>query len=176
MFSASQVITNGPLRVQFELTYDSIWVDDALYSETQRVTLDAGSNLNRIDITYQGGDVDETLVIACGLVDRPGATARSDTSECWLSLWGATTTDTTNGYLGTGIVVPSSTFSGLVEDSLHYLILGKTEPGTPFTYYAGAGWTRSGDFRTSEDWAAYLSRYSRSIRSPLRLTVLRETK
>ena len=176
VFSAWRVITNGPLRVQFELAYDGIRVNDARYSETRRVTLDAGSNLNRIDITYRCENAAETLVIACGLVKRPGATARSDKSECWLSLWGATTTDTTNGYLGTGIVVPASVFSGLAEDSLHHLILGKTGSDTTFTYYAGAGWTRSGDFRTSEDWAAYLSRYARSIRSPLRLTVLRETK
>jgi pectinesterase len=176
VFSSWRTIANGPLRVQFELIYDSLWVSGVLYSERCRVTLDAGSNLNRIEVTYFGGNASDELLVACGLVKRPGTSARNNVSEGWLSLWGATTADTTNGELGTGIVLLPPVLEKVTEDSMHYLVLGRTVPGTVLAYYAGAGWTRSGDFGTAEDWEGYLSRFSRAIRSPLRYAVTLEGK
>ena len=174
VFSTWKTILSGPLRVQFELTYDSILVGGSVYSETCRITLDAGSNLNRIDVSYRAADTSRQVEVACGLAKRAATSVRVNDAECWLSLWGLTTPDTTNGYLGTGIVVPRAGFTGVAEDSLHWLILGKTARGTPFTYYAGAGWTRSGDFATEEDWQATLSQFVRRLRSPLRVTMERE--
>ena len=173
VFSSWRTIVNGPLRIEFELTYDSILVDGVLYNETRRIRLDAGSNLNRIDVTYWGEDAAEDLVIACGLVKRPGTVVRRNEPEGWMSLWGATNADTANGFLGTGVILAAGATAGSAEDSIHTVMLGKAGAGVPFTYYAGAGWTRSGDFDGADDWQAYLSHFSRALRSPLKLSLSR---
>lgn len=171
VFSSWRTIENGPLRVQFELTYDSIRLGDGVYRERCRITLDAGSNLNRIDVTYGTDRASGDVAVACGLVKRPGVAVQASVSEGWIGLWGPTTPDTTNGYLGTGVVFSPAVSATVQEDSVHHILLGTTVSGTPFTYYAGAGWTRSGDFRTEKEWTEYLSRFSRAIRSPVRVTI-----
>jgi pectinesterase len=57
------------------------------------------------------------------------------------------------------------------EDSSQYLALGKTNGGSTFSYYAGAGWTRSGDFATVEDWNRYLDTFAVRVRNPLLISV-----
>jgi hypothetical protein len=37
--------------------------------------------------------------------------------------------------------------------------------------YAGAGWTDSGDFRSVEDWWAYLDDFARRLEQPVKVTV-----
>jgi pectinesterase len=75
------------------------------------------------------------------------------------------------GYLGTGIVMPRVTLKEVKEDSIHALIIGKAELGKSFTYYAGAGWTRSGDFANAEDWNKYLTEFADKVRSPLAVSI-----
>ncbi len=39
-------------------------------------------------------------------------------------------------------------------------------------YYAGAGWTGSGNFATDSDWKAYLGHFSRRLQTPLKCSML----
>ena len=39
------------------------------------------------------------------------------------------------------------------------------------TYYAGAGWDKSGDFPTLAAWDAYLDQAARRLASPLTVTL-----
>ncbi len=52
-----KLITTGPIRSEFELTYDA-W--DAgggrMVSETKRISIDAGSNLSRVESTFSSDD------------------------------------------------------------------------------------------------------------------------
>ena len=69
--------------------------------------------------------------------------------------------------LGTGVVVPAGSLRGVREDSLHHLMIVALSPGNAATYYAGAGWTSSGDFASAADWERYLSAAARGLRYPL---------
>jgi hypothetical protein len=40
-----------------------------------------------------------------------------------------------------------------------------------FTYYAGAGWDKSGDFPTPASWDAYVEQAVRRVASPVSITV-----
>ena len=42
------------------------------------------------------------------------------------------------------------------EDADNYLVILRERPGVPFVYYSGAAWDRGPDFRSHEDWAAYV--------------------
>ena len=91
-----------------------------------------------------------------------------------MSLWGQTNDNPENGYLGTGVIFKPEAVTGWTQDSSQYIMLGETTRGTTFTYYAGAGWTRSGDFKSVDDWNYYLDRFSKNLRQPLQLTIVHE--
>jgi len=48
-FMSSRVLANGPIRLEFELTYPPWKAGDSMLSETKRITLDAGSNFDRVE-------------------------------------------------------------------------------------------------------------------------------
>ena len=169
VFSGWKTLANGPLRTEFELRYDGVAIGGMTITERKRISLDAGQNLNRVRVTYESPEPGREVLVACGLVKRAGTVVASDGSRAWLGLWGLTNNDPVNGSLGTGVVFPASAFVQFAEDSTQYLLIGHAVTGEPFTYYAGAGWTRSGDFDTAGDWNSYLDRWATHITSPLRV-------
>ncbi len=56
-FVDSRVLTNGPIRVMFELVYEPFDVNGTKVSEVLRVSLDAGSQLNHFQASYQASVV-----------------------------------------------------------------------------------------------------------------------
>ena len=176
VFSSFKTLANGPLRTVFELYYDSLNVDGEIYKERCRISLDAGQNLNRIQVTYDGSGSGKAIEIAAGLVKRANTVEFKDKNHSWVSLWGLTNEDSTNGFLGTGVLLPNSAFKGFAEDKDQYLIVADAKTGHLLTYYAGAGWTRSGDFTSANDWNEYLSAFSTRLRNPLKITITEERK
>ena len=171
VFSSYKTIANGPLCIVFELYYDSLNVNGKLYKEQCRISLDAGRNLNKIEVTFTGTNSDEEIEIAVGLVKRPNTVQFKNEEHCWMSLWGLTNEDSINGYLGTGVILPKSAFKGFAEENDQYLVIGHVKSGHALTYYAGAGWTRSGDFSRAEDWNGYLTGFSTMLRNPLKVDI-----
>jgi len=167
VFSRWETIASGPLRTEFALTYNPVEIAGVKFTETVRIALDAGENLNRVSVTFESPAGGEELQVACGLVKRALTAVSSDSVLCWMSLWGATNADPVNGSLGTGVVFPRSSFFRFADDTVHALLIGRAVAGKPMTYYAGAGWTRSGDFGSGADWNSYLARKAARIASPL---------
>ncbi len=62
-FVDSRVLSNGPLRVMFELVYGPFDVNGAMVSEVLRVSLDAGSQLNHFQSFYKSQSGNEPLAI-----------------------------------------------------------------------------------------------------------------
>jgi pectinesterase len=169
VFSHWRTLSNGPLRTEFELTYNAMVIEGVKIIERMRISLDAGQNLNRIRVTYEAPEAGKRVLLACGLVKRAGTLLASDGYRGWMGLWGPTNRDSVNGSLGTGVVIQASEFVRFAQDSAQYLIIGGAVTGEPFTYYAGAGWTRSGDFATRGDWNSFLEGQAARIASPLRV-------
>jgi len=170
VFKSYKKIADGPLRAVFEVSYDYL-VDGKEINEFKRITLDAGKNLNKIDVTYNTKKNNSKIEFAAGLVKREGTTMYNDASNRWLSLWGETTKNPDDEFLGMGIVIPKSTFKSFAENENHYLIIGQSKLNTSFTYYSGAGWTRSGDFKNDKDWNNYLTQFSKGINNPLKISL-----
>ena len=76
-----------------------------------------------------------------------------------------------NGSLGTGVLLTPSLVVGKHEDSSQVMLLGRLTAGQPFVYWAGAGWTRSGDFQDGASWNNYLKEFSRALAAPLQVSV-----
>ena len=50
-------------------------------------------------------------------------------------------------------------FAGFAADERNHLVLAKAASGAPLRYYAGAGWSRAGEFTTAEAWNAYVAAF-----------------
>jgi pectinesterase len=171
LFTSHKIIATGPIRAKFMVAYEGDSIDGKPFKEEKIFSLDAGSNLSRIDVKYSGLKKENLSQIACGLVKRSKTNIKLNETNGWLSLWGQTDGDSTNGFLGTAVVLSQKSFVEMAEDKEHYLIIGSNTKDKNFTYYAGAGWTRSGDFNSSEDWENYLTNFSLCLRNPVKVTI-----
>ena len=48
-------------------------------------------------------------------------------------------------------------------------LLVTTTPKSPFTYYAGFAWEKSGDVSSKEDWIEIIKKQTKIIASPLKV-------
>lgn len=171
LFTDHKIIATGPIRTKFVVYYEKDSINGQPFTEEKIYTLDAGQNLNRIDVFYSGLQEKDEVAVAVGLVKRKNIESYADEKSGWLSLWGFTNDDTTNGFTGTGVIVPPASFQEMNEDKDHYLIIGRSSLDKHFTYYTGACWTRSGDFNSAEDWNAYLKNFALRLQQPLHITI-----
>lgn len=131
-----KVITTGPIRSEFELTYDA-WDAGAgrMVSETKRISIDAGSNLSRVQSTFSSDDK-SPLELGIGLAERPGenifvsdgaseidswenSTAKGlivqNQSVGWMTYWQPQ--DFAKGVIGTAIVLPENSIESFTNDN-----------------------------------------------------------
>lgn len=192
-----KLITTGPIRSEFELTYDA-WDagNGRKVSEVKRYSIDAGSWLTKAESTFSSDD-QSPLTIGVGLAERACPTNRvqfigNDQSEGWMSYWQPE--DKPKGIIGVAIVLPKDsveTFTNddpnLPESKLHaavpqpthegyppvrdLLAITPAQVGRPFTYYFGACWDRSGDFTNHVQWEDYVRRFAERRDHPLQVTI-----
>ena len=84
-----------------------------------------------------------------------------------MSLWEKYVDD---GQLGCGVLLAPGTECAFAENKTDHLILAKVKAGQPLRYYAGAGWDRSGDFSSANDWNAYLGASCERLKAPVTLS------
>ena len=175
-YSTWKVITNGPVRSVFELTYAPWEAGGLRVTETKRFTVDAGHNLDQMDSTFTvvAGDAKE-LTVAIGLNKTPGDKNQDAKVELTPNATAGSLTQwvvqKTNGQLGTAVIVPAASFKGFASDDRNDLVLAKAIPGQPLRYYVGAGWSKAGEFTTKEKWLAYIAAQSARLASPVKITL-----
>lgn len=172
-YETAKVIANGPVRAIFELTYATWAANGAYVSETKRFTVDAGHNLDRIDSTFAVTGAKE-VTIGIGLNKTPADRGQEPQIEVArveadgsLAQW---VVQKTNGSLGTAVIVPAG-FAGFAEDARNLLALAQVAAGGTLTYYAGAGWSKAGEFTTREAWLDYVAACAARVRSPVRVAL-----
>jgi unsaturated chondroitin disaccharide hydrolase len=170
IFSSYIIHARGPIRASFTVVYENGRMDGVPFREVKTYSLDAGHNLNRIDVTYSGFGTNEQLTLLTGLVKRKDTKATSNTERGWVALWGPTNDNPTNEYLGTGVVLSPGSVGALRDDSVHAAFTCKAVNGIPVTYYAGASWTRSGDVANARDWEQFLDSWALGLREPVKVT------
>jgi len=164
-FKSHETLDNGPLRTSFSLTYPQFMVNGVMVSETRTFSLDAGSQLSQVTEEYSG--LNEEFTVAAGIIERPEGSVvpmPDGSGAIAYRLDGGTNGIT---YIGTILPAPGTE---VTEKSDHLLITGKYIPGTPLTYFTGAGWNKWG-FDSDQAWIDYLSVFSQKINSPLQVTI-----
>ena len=192
-YRSERIITTGPVRSEFELTYDGWEAGKRKISETKRIRIDAGSNMTRAESMFAGDQLPR-FEIAIGIAQRPGngVIARNQ-EEGWMSYWQPADRD--RGNIGCAIVLPnkieefateSATLPKLTQADLttpsdeglppvaNLLAIAPAQAGKPFLYYLGAGWSKSGDFPEETDWENYVRQFVARLRTPLKVTLENE--
>ena len=166
-FVDSRVLTNGPIRVMFELVYEPFDVNGVKVSQVLRVSLDAGSQLNHFRASYQAPSGSESLALAVGLKKVKDAQKNINVEHGWFTVWEPV--EKNQGMQGLAIIVDPRTFEGVTEDSRNHVLILKPGIAAPVSYWAGFAWDRAGKITTSESWNAYVEQFSEKLRSPIQI-------
>jgi Domain of unknown function (DUF4861) len=182
-----RILANGPVRGVFELGYEP-WDrgDGVMVREVKRVTVDAGQNLDAIESLFEvttPGHEHDALTVAIGISKHTTIAAVAETrdeQQHAISLW-ESYKDERDGRLGSAIMLDASAdFAGFAEvpgdpnnnravrdDAL---LLATVKAGEKVRYFAGAGWDKSGDFKSRTEWDTYLAQYRARAAAPVKVT------
>ena len=192
-----KLITTGPIRSEFELTYDA-WDagNGRKVSEVKRFSIDAGSWFTKAQCTLTSDDK-TTLPLGVGFAERACPTNREefiahDLTEGWMTYWQPE--DQPKGTTAVAIVLPKGAVKEFTNDNPSMpdnvkhaavpqpthegyppirtqLAVTQAEVDKPFTYYFGACCDRSGDFTNHVHWENYVKRFAERRDQPLTVTV-----
>ena len=165
-FIAYRILASGPIRLVFELDYGEWECGKRAVSETKRITMDAGSNLYRVDTVFHASD-GLTVEALIGLAKRT-ETELSKGSN-YLTSWESQPDN--EAKLGCAILVPSAKSLGFDEDEKNHFVVLRAQLEAPLTYYAGAGWTKSGQYDNRAAWEAYVAKFAKVTKIPLRVNL-----
>lgn len=163
------VLDNGPLRSTFQLFYGSWEVNGVSVTATKEITLDAGSQLNRITVQYQLDSVGQ-LPAVVGIVKRkdPGEIYFSEERNI-MGYWEPPYKN--EGNMGVGCIL----IGGMQEFKIHkghLLSLITVTDHQPIVYYAGAAWSKAKQIASPEEWFHYLTAFADKIDHPVEISVL----
>ncbi|HEX5966487.1 MAG TPA: DUF4861 family protein [Pyrinomonadaceae bacterium] len=165
-FVDSRVLTNGPIRVMFELVYDPFDVNGTQVSKVLRVSLDAGSQLNHFQPTYRA---QSPLAVAVGFKKVKDEKREVNAERGWVTIWQPV--DKNLGMQGLAVVLNSGEVEKLAEDARNNLIVLKPRTSFPVSYWAGFAWDRAGRIPSAEAWNKYVDEFAERLRSPIEVTV-----
>lgn len=168
-FSAHKVIADGPIRSIFELKYEPVNIDGKIYTETRRISIDAGWNLNKVVSKIDAKDDFQVLVGVKIHPDQGEGAVIYGKEAGYLSFWEPGTEG--NGEIGTGIVMLADQVNEVKELENHHSIISEIKAGDKFCYYSGAGWNKSKNFSDKTDWDNYVKNKALCINNPLKIEI-----
>jgi len=190
-YTHCELLDAGPLRVTVLLTYEEKEFEGQKEKEIRIISLDAGSQLNKVLVGYNG--LKRTVPMAVGIVvhdDNPTAYFMND-AEGYMGLedlgdllqYKEGYREVLNkdfGQIYVGAVFPDKNvktefrkMEGLGGVTGHILGVANYKPKSTFTYYFGAGWSRNTEtgFNSLSDWETYLKNYAKLLKNPLKASL-----
>jgi rhamnogalacturonyl hydrolase YesR len=173
-----QILDNGPLRFTVKLVYNPATIkNDKNVVETRIVSLDKGTNFNKMTVSYDG--LTSPCEFAAGVVIHSEDTVSVKLARNYVSY--ADPTDNPKGqnfqiYVATlfpnGIdqtkkLMYSNPSRG---NAGHALGITTYKPGDKYTYYFGSAWSKY-DCRSFAEWSTRIDSFLCGLESPLIVTV-----
>lgn len=169
-FIQYRILADGPLRFVFELDYASWGSADYKFTETKRMSLDAGQYFNLVESRLTGTDISsDSLRWVAGLASHPKQSPQAislNSSGDYMSLYEAF--KGANGWLGTAIIrEPSNQKMPVIKYGDQFLFgLSPAEPLVP-KYYAGAAWSKSPGMPDEDSWIKYMKDFQMRSVTPI---------
>lgn len=159
-FDTFRINKNQDDGVRFTLNYETWDVPGLTITESRIIEMENGSNLFKVTSTLKS-DREEELVVAIGLTTYGNADISRDETRGILSVWEQIEAE--HGHLGTAVLVSTRDFAGFASYNGDELVLLKVKTNIPFSYYAGAGWSKSRFFKGNDNWKSYLGEEAENI-------------
>lgn len=163
-----KTLMTGPIRTSFYLEYEDWDVNGTLIKESRIITLDAGNNLSKFEVSIEG-----TNQISAGLTlhEKDGEVTLNSENN-WVSYW----EPHGDSELGTAIItLPESLIDfdkyEINQKDMSNAYINLKLDNNKVTYYAGFGWKKSKQFQTQVEWNNYLDSFSKRLQSPLELII-----
>ncbi|HEX5220945.1 MAG TPA: DUF4861 family protein [Verrucomicrobiae bacterium] len=171
-FVNSRVLANGPIRVMFELEYAPFDVNGISVSEVKRISLDAGSQLDRFQSTYKQftrPGQSQKLTMGVGLKKVAGEKVDAGAAHGWLAKWEKV--EKNAGEQGLAVIVDPRSFEKQTDDKLNQLMLAQVPDNGVAAYWAGFCWDKAGQITTADAWKKYVDEFAQGLQSPIQVTV-----
>jgi hypothetical protein len=166
-YTFAKILAAGPIRLEFEVSYAPWQAAGKVVTETKRITLDAGSHLNKIVSTFTF-DGRALLDLAAGIAIHQGGVPALPTGRSIAEVWD-TPQKPSAGRIATGLVSLPAEHATTSTAANHGLMIFKRHSGESFTYFAGSGWSKA-DMPTQKDWNMYLVRFEELREHPVAFT------
>lgn len=169
-FVDSRVLTNGPIRVMFELVYEPFDVDGVKVSEVLRISLDAGSQLDHFQTSFAGQPANKELALTVGIKKARDQQKEFNAEHGWLAIWEPS--EKNQGMQGLAAIVNPRAFDKQAEDTRNNLLVLKPGAGKS-SYWAGFAWDKAGKITSAAGWKKYLDDFAQGLLAPIEVTVSR---
>ena len=173
-----QILDNGPLRFTVKLVYNPATIKgDTGVVETRILSLDKGSNFNKMTVSYSG--LTSPCQLGAGVVIHTEDTASVKLADNYVAY--ADPTDNPKGqnfqiYVATlfpkGVnLTKKMMYANPTRGNAgHALGITTYKNGDSYTYYFGSAWSKY-DCRTFAEWTERITGFMESIKYPLSVTV-----
>lgn len=163
-YSSYKILDNGPLRSTFQLFYDEAAANGIKIKNSKMITLNAGSQMNRIENIYSSeSSID--LPLAIGIITRgePRKNTLQD-KDGIMAYWEPE--HGKDGIIGVGAIIAKKP-QRFVDTNKQLLMITSTKPNEKLVYYTGAAWNKAAEITNSQQWFEYLSNFRKKLTQPL---------
>ncbi len=163
-----KVLDTGILRIAFQLEYDEWDVNGMKVTATKTISLDAGSQLNRVEALYEYSEK-PIMPVVVGIIKRKDqGVMLLDEQQGIMGYWEPQMGE--DGITGVGsiLLTPVTKMKITNEQLLAQITSKKNEP---LVYYTGAAWNKAKVFTSSAAWFNYLQAYKERLLKPLKVVV-----
>lgn len=197
-FSRWQILEQGPLQTIFRLEYDSVQVCDKVWTEIITITCNAGAQVNKAEVCFNGEPVEGATVGAAVFTHEPldenfqSATDmvsyldldETESEYTFFALAEDATSDkgiygihasqgidaTTLDFGRNYVAVFLPNCRNVDNISSTVALTNAYTMGETYTYYFGGGWSKR-DYATDEEWFEATRQTSLSLSNPLQVVV-----
>jgi len=159
-----EVLDNGPLRSTFKLIYEPENVKGQQLQVEKTVSLDAGSQLNKISYSIKNTTAAATPIVV-GIAKRKEEKPQilNDVKNGILAYWEPAEGDKITG---TAVILPKVKY--VFKDSPKQFLLATTvKNDKPLVYFAGAAFNKAGKIGNFEQWQSYVKTFKNNLDQPL---------
>jgi len=163
-----KILDNGPLRSTFQLSYDSWNAGGIKVTNTKIISLDACSQLNRIENIFTFDD-STPMPVVVGIIrrEKAGVIALNE-QQGIMSYWEPTFDKDGTTAVGSILKTP---VNKMWVDKEQLLAKTTVKNNEPIVYYSGAAWDKAGQITSAKQWQDYLDHFNQELQSPLTISI-----
>jgi len=161
-----KILDNGPLRTTFILEYDDWNVDGMKVRVAKRISIDAGSQLSRVEAQFSTGEKSAIpVVIGIAKREEPGVMLL-DEQQGLIAYWEPQFGE--DGITGVGSVLLTPAIK-IKTTKGQILMQTIAKNDNPVIYYTGAAWNKANEITSSKAWFEYMQIFRTRLLNPIRV-------